>query len=712
MIQELWFGFGRRLPVMLQTQTTECGLACLGMIAEFHGSRTDMPALRARFPVSLRGATLAQLIQFANDLELNSRPLSVQLEELRNVRVPCILHWEFDHFVVLHSVGKTDVIIHDPAIGRRKVTFAELAKSFTGVALELWPSPGFKPKDDRQRLRLRQMLGRTTGVFPLLAQIFALAIALEVCTLVFPFITQWVVDEVIVSNDRDLLTTLALGFALLLFFQQATSAIRGWIIMYLDSNVSVRWQGNVFDHLMRLPLEYFMRRHLGDIVSRFGSIDQIQRTVTTSFITAILDGIMSIVTLVMMFVYSWILSLIGVGALVLYVGIRWARYGALRGATEGQIVAAARQQTYFLESVRGIKAIKLFQRESDRRSSWLSLLVRQTNASIRTQKAQLLYETARGVLSGIERIWVLWLGARMVMDGDFTVGALMAFVSYKDQFDTRMTSLVDRCFEVKMLQVQGQRLADIVLTKPERLPVEDAAEPDSPEVPTLELRNVHFRYADYEPFILKGVNLSVSPGESLVITGPSGGGKTTLINMVLGTLTPTKGQVLVAGTNLRKFGVASLRRISGTVTQDDMLFAGSIADNISFFDAKADSAWIRECARIAMIHDDIMAMPMKYRTLVGDMGTVLSGGQRQRVLLARALYRKPKIMIMDEATSHLDMQLETRLVAAVRALDMTRLIVAHRRETIACADRVIVLRNGTIAQDSSRAQASLSVGND
>lgn len=690
------FGFGRQLPLLLQTETTECGLACIGMVAGYYGSRTDMSALRARFSISLRGAGLAQLLQVAAEMELNSRPLSVQLDEISKLATPCLLHWQFDHFVVLKRASRKYVVVFDPAVGIRRLSISELSGVFTGVAVELWPAPGFKPKEDRQRLRLRTLIGKTRGVVPILAQIMVLALAMEVCGLVFPFFTQWVVDDVIVSSDRDLLTTLAIGFGMLLLFQQATAAVRGWIVMYLDTNVGLQWRGNVFAHLTRLPLDFFLRRHLGDIVSRFSAIDQIQKTVTTSFVTAILDGLMSIITLIMMFIYSWLLALIGLGALMLYVLVRWARYGALRTATESQIAANARQQSHFLESIRGIKAIKLFRREEDRKAKWMGLVVREINATIRTQQAQLLYETARGVLSGIERILVLWLGARMVMDGGFTVGALMAFVSYKDQFDSRITSLTDKLFEVRMLQLQGQRLSDIVLTRPEIVRGHVDWTDENDRVPTIELRNVWFRYSQYEPYVLKNLSVTIPAGQAVAITGPSGGGKTTLLHLILGIHTPQKGQILIAGMGARKVGIDTIRGLVGTVTQDDVLFAGSIADNISFFDPRADLEWLQECARLAVIHDEILAMPMKYRTLVGDMGTVLSGGQKQRVLLARALYKKPKVLIMDEATSHLDSSLESLFVASVRSLKITRIIVAHRRETIASADRVVVLKGGSL----------------
>jgi ATP-binding cassette subfamily B protein RaxB len=285
------------------------------------------------------------------------------------------------------------------------------------------------------------------------------------------------------------------------------------------------------------------------------------------------------------------------------------------------------------------------------------------------------------------------------MDGNFSVGVLMAFNAYKGQFDSRVASLIDKFVEVKMLQLQGERLADIVLHEPETTPARLAVDDDVALVPSLEVKGLRYRYAEQEPYVLDGVDFKIEAGESVAIVGPSGGGKTTLINVMLGILTPVEGEVLIGGVSVGQVGLDTLRQMVGTVLQDDVLFAGSIADNISFFDPQADQAWIEQCARLAAIHQDIATMPMAYNTLVGDMGTVLSGGQKQRILLARALYKKPKILFLDEATSHLDIEREHLVNSAIKTLQMTRVIVAHRPETIGTADRAIVLAGGRVAQE-------------
>jgi len=687
--------------VVLQTEAAECGLACLAMVASYHGLQVDLKTLRRKFPISLKGTTLAALSEMSQSLDLGTRPVKLQMDALDRLRLPCILHWNFNHFVVLKDVRPNSVTVHDPGAGARKLSLAECSRSFTGVALEQWPNPQFQKADQRQAVKLRDLVGKVSGLRRSLGQILLLGLALEVFAIVSPFFLQWAIDDVVAAADQPLLTTLGIGFAILMLLQQAITAVRGWLIMYIGSTISIQWRANVFTHLLRLPLQYFEKRHLGDIVSRFASLDQIQQTLTTSFVEAIVDGMMAAGTLLVILIYSPGLSCVSIGAMLLYALSRSMWYRPLRSATEQQIIHTAKQQSHFLESVRGAKTIKLFQRNDERRTGWLALVVDQINAGLLTQKLKLFYTTANGLVFGLENVIVIWLGTRLVLQGQFSVGMLTAFMAYRTQFATRVGSLIDEYFDLKMLQLQGERLADIVLTEAENTEGGQYRSFDASSLePSIELCGVQYRYAQHEPYVLDGVSLKIAAGESVAIVGPSGCGKTTLLHAILGVLPPTSGHILIGGVSTTHIGAATTRRMTGTVMQDDALFAGSIADNISFFDPEADQHWIEECARIASIHSDIQSMPMGYNTMVGYYGSVLSGGQKQRVLLARALYKRPGILLLDEATSHLDLKRELLVSTAVRELNITRVIVAHRPQTIMTADRVARLAHGRIVEDS------------
>ena len=697
----VWFG-AHRVPVVLQTEAAECALACLAMVAAAHGHRTDLPTLRQRFSLSLKGATMADLVRMAGDLKLNPRALRAEPDQLEQLALPCVLHWDLNHFVVLTAVRGNTVTLHDPARGVRRMKFNELSRHFTGIALELTPAADFAPKTERQTVTLKQLLGPVRGLKRSLAQIFLLAAGLEAFVLLSPFFLQWVVDGVLVSADRDLLVTLGLGFGLLVLLQVGTAAVRSWAVLHLSATLNLQWLGNVFTHLMRLPMAWFEKRHTGDIWSRFAAVQQIQKTLTTHFIEAVLDGLLVVATLAMMLFYSLTLTLVALGAVASYALLRWAFFRPLREATEEALVLEARQSSHFLESLRGVQSIKLFNRQADRQARFMNRVVDTMNADIATRKLELMFSVLHRLLFGVERVAVVWLGALLVMEQQLSVGMLFAFVAFKEQFAQRVSALIDKSVELRMLRLQGERLADIVLAAPEdaglpRLGGEPIGE--ALQAPRIEVRGVSFRYADGEPEVLRGLNFAIEPGESVAIVGPSGCGKTTLLKLMLGIHTPGTGEIRVGGVPLAQVGLAHWRSMVGTVMQDDALLAGSVADNICFFDDAPDNAWIAQCARLASVHDEIETMPMGYHTLIGDMGASLSGGQRQRLLLARALYKRPRVLLLDEATSALDIDRERIVNQQVKQLQLTRVIVAHRPETIASASRVIVLGEGRVAQD-------------
>lgn len=704
---QLSFGLGRSLPVILQTEAAECGLACLAMVLNHHGASTDLAALRTRHTIALTGVTLATLTEIARQEQLGTRGLRLDLHELPQLRLPAILHWDLNHFVVLKSVGDGQAVVHDPAFGERRLSLQEVSNHFTGVALELWPNPGFAPKEDKTRVRLSQLIGQVSGFWPTLTQVLLLSLALEVFGLVSPLFMQWVLDHVVVSRDTQLLTTLAIGFGLLMLLQQGTTLVRSWLLMVIKTSIGVQWKSNVFAHMTRLPLSYFQNRHLGDIVSRAGSVDDIQNTLTAAFVEAVFDGLLVLLTLGLMFIYSPLLAWVALLAVLLYLAVRLLWYRPFYAANEEALVRGASETSHYLESIRGMRAIQLFGRQAQRQSAWQTLLVGATNAQLKIEKLQILYSLVRGLLGGGFVLLIVWLGAQQIIANELTVGMLMAFMAYRGQFDTRVMSLIDKAIDLKMLRLHAERLADLVLTPAtpaaQRLDARDLATvgSDTTRIPALTLSGVRYRYADQSPWVIDGLSLHIAPGEVVAITGRSGSGKTTLVNLLLGTYAPTEGQIRIDDIPLAQIGVDRWRQGVATVMQDDTLFAGSIADNISFFDPQPDLGWMVTCAQMAALHEDIERMPMAYQTLVGDMGAALSGGQKQRLLLARALYKRPRVLILDEATSQLDVASEAQVNAAIAALPVTRIVVAHRPETIRSVQRVVDLQDGRIAFDGS-----------
>lgn len=679
--------------MIYQSEAAECGLASIAMVANHYGHKLDLHTLRSRYSVSLTGANLQQLMGLGEQLGLAGRALKLELTDLPKLALPCILHWDMNHFVVLKKVGKRSITILDPARGERKVPMSEVDASFTGIALELTPTSDFKKTDERVRLALSSFWTRVQGLAPSLIKLFILSLLLQVFLLAAPYYTQTVVDEVIISQDKPLLIVLALGFGLLVLMRVVTNALRGWVVLHLAAVMSVQMATNLFRHLLHLPLSYFEKRHMGDIVSRFGSLGQVQALFTNNLVESLIDGLMALIVVVVMFLYSPTLAFVVIGVTALYAISRAALYRPLQARHEAAIMADAKEQSNFMETVRGMQSIKLFGHQTQRLNLWQNRFADTVNETYRLGKWQVSYQTINQLLFGIENIVVVYLAAVFVMDGDLTVGMLFAFLAYKGQFTERMAGLIDRLVEVKMVRLHLDRLADIALTDKE----DDGAMAYHRDIDGhLTLNNVSFRYAMNDPLLFDDLNLEISKGESVAIIGPSGNGKTTLMKIMLGLLPPSDGKVEVDGVDITHIGLRHYRSQVAAVMQDDQLMSGSMAENISFFDTKLNMDRVIECAQMAGIHSDITAMQMGYNALIGDMGSTLSGGQKQRVLLARALYRQPKILFMDEATSHLDVQLEQHVNQAIKHLNMTRIIIAHRPETILNADRIIQLHGGKL----------------
>jgi ATP-binding cassette subfamily B protein RaxB len=689
-LDRLNFAGGARLPMLLQTEAAECGLACLSMIASYHGFASELTEMRRRLAVSLKGVNLKDLVSMADRLGFAARPVRLELDELRMLKTPCILHWDLNHFVVLKRATQDKIVIHDPAAGVRHLQLSRVSTHFTGVALELTPTGGYEPTRAAPRVGFRSLLGRMVGLKPSLARLFVLALAIQVFAIVSPLFMQWVVDDALVTSDRDLLLTLALGFTLLLLVKTAVTAMRGWMVIALGASLKVQGRSNLFSHLLNLPSAYFEARHLGDVMSRFGSQETILQAITTDVVETILDGLFATLTLAIMFVFAPALTALVLTGALLYALLRWAFYTPLRQASMEGIVWSARRDSHFLETLRGIKTIKLFNGQQGRLVHWLNLLVESVNRQLATQNLRLVFKIINTLLIGGLAVVIIFLGAQRVLENQMTIGMLLAFIAYKDQFLERVSNLIDKAVDLIMLRLHAERLADIALTSPE--PQEHILDLNEARAPiAIEVRNLRFRYGESEPWVLDGVSFRVEPGETVAIVGTSGCGKTTLLKILASLLQPIQGEILVNGEPLAHVGIARWRSIIGVVMQDDQLFAGSIADNISFFADQPDPRRVEQCARHAAVHEDIVAMPMGYNTLIGDMGTVLSGGQKQRVLIARALYRQPSLLLLDEATSNLDVANEKAVSAAIRATRVTRIIVAHRPETIRSAERVICL---------------------
>ncbi|AVQ07947.1 TPA: peptidase domain-containing ABC transporter [Xanthomonas vasicola pv. zeae] len=681
------FNGSSRLEPVLQSEAAECGLACLTMIARYHGHEVDLNSLRRRYGSSLKGSSLAHLIATGRNLGFDARALRAEMGYISRLKMPCVLHWDLNHFVVLEQVDRRGAHILDPANGARLLPLQDVGKHFTGVALELAPSANFEPIKDVEHVRLRTLTGRMRGLGKVFLQILGLSVGIEALSLLLPFQMQWVVDRALISADRNLLLIICLAFFVVVLAQSGLMFMRAWVISWVGAVLSEKWTINLFSHLMRLPLDFFEKRHIGDMVSRFTSLSQIQQTLTGSFVEALLDGVVGLLALLVLISYDIYLALVVLVSAGLYAMLRLIMYKYLWRNNEEQLIYGARQQSELMESVRGVQAIKLANRQADRVLRLANLTQETVLRAMRSQRIGLAFTAINQGVFGIQRVVIVTIGAHMVLKGGFTAGMLVAFLAFADQLTHKVGGVIDKTIDLKMLRLHMQRIGDIALAQPEQESFSSFHKLS--KEPSVAIRNLSFRYSDSEPWIFRNLDLKIKAGESLAIIGPSGCGKSTLAKIILGLLKPTQGSVEVDGVNIERIGMTRYRdEVIAAVMQNDQLFGGSIAENIAFGDMDASMEKIIGAAVMAEIHDDVVAMPMGYESLVGDMGSSLSGGQKQRVIFARAMYRKPRILLLDEATSHLDVDREGKINLAVKRIKATRIIIAHRKETIESADRI------------------------
>ncbi len=687
------------LPIIRQSETAECGLACLVMIANYYGYKTDIATLRRKFRISSHGLTLRSLLLIAEKIKLVSRPLSVPLNELRNVELPAILHWDLNHFVVLQAVKKKKYVIHDPAYGQRRLSNSQISRHYTGVVLELMPAIDFKKSIQQHALKLSDLWTKIFGLYRNLFQVLLLSVLLQIMVLISPMYLQIIVDEVISKFDFDLLITLAIGFAGISVLKAATQVLRSYVVLYFSSMLSFQMTVNLLWHLLRLPIEFFDKRHIGDVLSRFESMGPVRSMIAEGFIAGLLDGIMAVSTLIMMFVYSPALASVSLLFLTAYLFLRLIFYKPYRSAQEAVIRSEADEKSVFIEVVKGMTHLKLSASENEREGVWKNKYTEVINKNAAFKKLEIWFENSCQLIFGFEYVLLIYLASQNAMTGHFSIGMIFAFLAYKQNFTDKASDLIERLIEYRLLDLHLARISDIALTEQEQLE-------GSRQIKTVRkvasgkfvLSRVNFQYGLDTPEIIRDLDLIVRAGESLAIVGASGCGKTTLFKLMTSLYRPLSGDILINDISLANYGLSRYRKNIGVVMQDDGLFSGTLAENISSFDPNLNYEAVIAAAKTSVIHDEIENLPMRYDTQIGDMVTPVSGGQKQRILLARALYHSPIILFMDEGTAHLDPVTEERLNESLASLGVTRIFAAHRYETVRYADRVLCLAEGRLKE--------------
>jgi ATP-binding cassette subfamily B protein RaxB len=694
-VLDLKFFSRSRVPLLLQAESAECGLACIAMIAGYHGQQASLAELRHLRPVSLKGLPLAGVIDVAASIQLQARAVRLECTELKQLRLPCILHWRMNHFVVLERVTSFGVRIADPAIGRVSLSNRQCSSLFTGVALELLPTRDFAPRRSRRRLQLADLVRGRRGVIGPLAQILMLSLAIQVFALAMPAYLQLAIDQVVPARDGQLLVLLALAFAAIALVHAAITAFRAWCIYYFGTRLNFGWTSELFHWLIRQPLRFFENRSIGDVQSRFASIQPLRELVASRAIETVVDGLMAVSTGVVIILYGHTMALAVFASIALYAAVRLSMFPFINQHSRATLVASAAAETYLLESIRAAMTIRHLGLERYRLTHYRNRIAEAYNATTRVRRLTVIEKCIELALFSVQGIVVVYVGVSGILQSQLTIGMLVAFLAYSSQFSTRCVSLIQGLLDFRLIRIHLDRIADIAESAPEpgdaghsRASRHRLSSPLAVEVCKL-----WFRYGRDEPWILRNLSFNVLPGECLGLTAPSGFGKTTLVKVMAGLLKAERGEMRYDDQRLGPGNLHELRRHFGIVMQQDQLLSGTLAQNIAGFEEMPDPERIVEAAIIACIDSDIRALPMAYLTLVSDMGEMFSGGQKQRILLARALYRRPRLLFLDEATSNVDNDVESRIVNDLRKLAMTRIVIAHRKETLTMCDRVLDLAN-------------------
>ncbi len=687
------------METVFQESSADCGLACLATIASHFGHHISVNRLRSQFWPSHEPLSVADILRIAGRLGLACRALRLDIEEISELRLPCILHWRLNHFVVLERIQSDSWLIIDPAQGKRRVTRHEASQCFTGIAVESQPSSLFKPCKPQPLLSLFELAKGFKSNTITLAYIILLVVALEAISLTSPLVSQWVIDGALASRDRDFLLVAVVGGALLVTFKFILTVASDVARLMLGQRIGLQWSANLFAHLLALPWMYFQNRPLGEISSRFSTLKPIKDWLLTVLTLTAVDLLMVIGALSLMALYSPTLMFVVVFACASYALVQLVFYPYLRDATRERLVLSAREHAYFLESIRSVVTLKMIGNLSGRVGQWINLQVDVQNRDTATQRLQILVSAANTLIFGLESMVILYIGGHQVIASTMTIGMLIAFIGFKGHFTARTGRLIDTFIQYRIQAVYCERLADVALHPSEDTGLQSSPLPHSPL--RVELINVSFRTSEQAPWVLRHINLTVAAGESLIITGRSGSGKSTLAKLILGLLTPTEGQILISGIPIAEIGQAELRAAVGTILQEDQVLTGTLAENIAGFNLDAPFTDIEKAAQHANLHRVIIKLPMGYHTNISDNCSTLSSGQKQRLLLARAFYKKPRLLVLDEATSNLDLHTEQHVIQTIRQIKATKVTIAHRRETLAMAERVIHLERGMVIMDKS-----------
>ena len=687
----------KRVPVIQQMEAVECGAACLAMILNYYGRKTSLAEVRTFCGVGRDGLSALDIVKAARSYGMRVRAVSLKENDFRYVTLPAIVHWEFNHFLIVERWTPQYVDLVDPGLGRRRVTAEEFDNSFTGVVIMPEPGVQFDRASTLQQIDLRSYALNYMKLAPAsLLQILGASLVLQLFGLVIPLLTAVAVDQIIPFRLQGALTLLAAGLFILLLAQLVTTLLRASVLLYLQTKVDAQMMLGFFEQLLTLPLRFFQQRSTGDILARLSSNTFIRDTISNQLVSTVLDGSFVLVYLLILLLTLPIFGMLTLVIGLLQVILLLTTNRLIRDLAKRELVANGKSQGYAAEALAGIATLKSAGAEQRALQRWSNLFFDQMNASVRRNYISSLVNTAMSTLRTFSPLVLLVVGIELVLGGMLSVGTMLALNALAVAFLTPLASLVNSGQQLQLVHSHLERIADVMGAEAEQ-DVQAVRQP--PRLSGhIRLDQVSFQYDPHSPPVLQDISVNIAPGQKVAIVGRSGSGKSTLGNLLLGLYLPTKGDILYDGLPLSTLNYQAVRAQFGVVAQGSTVFNGSIRENIALNDPSMDMDRVIKAAKMAAIHEDILHMPMEYETFVSEGGSALSGGQRQRLALARALATTPVILLLDEATSALDVVTEQAIEQNLRKLPCTQIIIAHRLSTIRNADLILVLDQGAIVE--------------